>query len=143
MPSQDTGGRTAAITIVCIAVAVLSVFGAMNSYQVSARYAEQYPDTYGVNQAKARFAPVIAQIPAGAQLGYISDLKPNDAQYSAIFLAAQYALAPRQLVTGEKNRPEWAVGNFTKPQDFAAAGAGKGYEMVSDFGGGVVLYKRK
>jgi hypothetical protein len=35
------------------------------------------------------------------------------------------------------------VGNFSKPLDFAAAGAAKGYAMTADLGNGVVLYHRQ
>ena len=85
----------------------------------------------------------MAQIPADARLGYITDLQISDGSYSAIFIAAQYALAPRQLVTSDANPPDWALGNFTKQVDYAAAGASKGYAVTADFGGGVVLYRRK
>jgi hypothetical protein len=50
-------------------------------------------------------------------------------------------VAPRALLLNDP-RPEWAVGNFTKPLDFAAAGAARGYQMIADLGNGVVLYRR-
>jgi len=138
--------RATAVTVVCLAVAVLAVFAAMNSYQVSARYAEQFPDAYGAGRAQVRFAPVIERVPAKGRLGYITDLEPSASAYSAAFLAAQFALAPRAVILlGQvpSVAPEIAVGNFTKPLDFAAAGAAQGYDITSDLGNGVVLFHRR
>jgi hypothetical protein len=132
--------------VVSIAVGVLAVFGALNSFQVSQDYSAQYPDAYGGARAEIRFAPLAARTPSGAQLGYITDLDPSQPAYAAAFLAAQYALAPRLLVTltpTAGDRPEWAAGNFTRPQDYAAAGAPLGYEAAADLGQGVVLFHRK
>jgi hypothetical protein len=39
--------------------------------------------------------------------------------------------------------PEWAVGNFSKPQDYASAGDAHGYTLVADLGNGIVLFRRK
>ncbi len=81
---------------------------------------------------------------ANAQLGYLTDLEPAHQAYPAAFLATQYAVAPRQLLMiGPQARPEWAVGNFTKPIDFASTGAAQGYDVSMDFGNGVVLFHRK
>jgi hypothetical protein len=144
MASQQPSGRSTAVTVVCLAVAIMAVFGAMNSYQVSARYAAQYPDAYGAGRAQVRFAPLLERVPKTAVLGYITDLDPSSNPYSAAFLAAQYALAPRQLVTLRRGAaPEVAVGNFSKPQDYAAAGVAHGYELTAELGNGVVLYRRR
>ena len=127
-----------------LAVGILGVFGALNSYQVSKGYSEQFPDAYGGERAQIRFAPLLSQVPPGAGLGYVTDLDPAQPAYAPAFLAAQYALAPRVLVfVDAQHQPEWAVGNFTKPQDFAAAGASKGYDLAGDFGNGVALFHRK
>lgn len=145
MPTpHDSGSRKGAVTAVCLSVAVLSIFAAMNSYQVSARYSEQFPDAYGAGRAQIRFAPVLERVPATARIGYMTDLDPSQDAYSSAFLAAQYALAPRQLVlVGQGSPTDVAVGNFSKPLDYAAAGAARGYELVADLGNGVVLFRRK
>jgi hypothetical protein len=127
-------------------VGVLAVFGALNSFQVSQGYSAQYPDAYGGARAEIRFAPLAARTSSRAQLGYITDLDPSQPGYASAFLAAQYALAPRLLVllsAPSADRPEWAAGNFTKPQDYAAAGTPLGYEVSADLGNGVVLFHRK
>jgi len=126
-----------------LAVAILGAAGALNSYQVSAHYAEQLPDAYGGEHAQTRFAQLVERVPASAVLAYFTDLDPGPA-YDSAFLAAQYAVAPRVLVFlhGQPS-PEWAVGNFSKPADFAAAGEAKGYAMIADLGQGVILFRRK
>ncbi len=132
------------VTAAALAVAVLGAAGALTSYQVSAQYAQQYPDAYGAERAQARFAPLLERVPASAMLGYLTDLDASQPAYAPAFLAAQYALAPRALILlGGKEEPELAVGNFSKPLDFAAAGEARGYALVEDLGNGVVLFRRK
>jgi len=142
--TQTPQNRSTVVTVVCLAVGVLSVFGALNSYQVSTGYAAQFPDAYGGGVAQLRFAPLNARVPATAELGYFTDIDPTLPAYSAAFLAAQYAVAPRVLLfVDAQTQPEWAAGNFTKPMDFAAAGDAKGYTLTADLGNGVVLFHRK
>ncbi len=132
------------VTFAAVAVAVLGAAGALSSYQVSASFAQQYPDAYGGERAQTRFAPLLERVPASAELGYFTDLDGSQPAYAPAFLAAQYAVAPRVLVfLDEQQKPEWAVGNFTRPLDFAAAGASRGYAMVADLGNGVVLFRRQ
>jgi hypothetical protein len=125
-------------------VAALAVMGAFNSYQVSKGYSAQYPDAYGGASAEARFAPLLARVPPDGVLGYFTDLQPSQAAFAPAFLAAQYAAAPRQLlIVDAQTQPEWAVGNFAKPQDLAQAGEAHGYTLAADLGNGVVLFHRK
>ena len=132
------------VTVAAIAVAALGALGAMNSYQVSAAYSAQYPDAYGGERAQTRFAPLNDRVPASAELGYFTDLDGSQPAFAPAFLAAQYAVAPRVLLFLDgRVQPEWAVGNFSKPQDFAAAGEVRGYSMAADLGNGVILFRRK
>jgi hypothetical protein len=143
---QDTHleGRKLVVTAICFAVPLLVIFAALNAYQVSARTAEQFPDTYGVARAEQRFAPLMERLPANAQVAYITDLEQSNPAYPAALMATQYALAPRQLfIAGEGTRPEWAAGNFSRPVDFAAAGATHGYDVAADLGSGVILFRRR
>jgi len=136
--------RSTAVSAACLAAAILSVAGAWRSFDLAAAYAQQYPDTYGVSMAEARFAPVLGRIPDREPLGYITDLDPADTRYHAALMGAQYAVAPRHLfqLTGA-NRPHWAVGNFYRESDRAALAASKGYKVVTDLGNGVVLFRRQ
>ena len=142
--ANTPSSRSTLVTVILLAVAVVAVYGALNSYQVSAEYARQYPDAYGGERARIRFAPLESKVPANAELGYFTDLDPSQAAYTPAFLAAQYAVAPRVLIfVDAKSMPQWAVGNFSKPQDYASAGDARGYSLVADLGNGVVLFRRK
>ena len=144
LPTNNSSTRSTLITVVLFAVALVAVYGALNSYQVSAEYARQYPDAYGGERARIRFAPIFSKIPENGELGYFSDLDRSHPAFAPAFLAAQYALAPRSLLfLDEKPMPEWAVGNFSKPQDYAPLGEAHGYSMAADLGNGVVLFRRK
>jgi hypothetical protein len=131
------------VTIAALTVAGLGAAGAISSYQVSASNAQLLPDMYGAEKAQVRFAPLRDRIPAQAALGYFTDLDSSQPAYAPAFLAAQYAVAPRMLLLDGKQTPEWAVGNFSKPMDFAAVGEARGYAMAADLGNGVVLFRRK
>ena len=126
-----------------VAVAVLAVLASFNSYQVSAANAGQFADAYGAALAEQRFAGALSQLPPHAVLAYLSDMPLGQLTGTAAFLAAQNALAPRMVIPVEKNpATEWAVGNFSRPLQYAAEGAKAGYGMVADFGSGVVLYRK-
>jgi hypothetical protein len=141
---RPTAQRSPIPAAACLAVGVLGVFGALNSYQVSRGYSEQFPDAYGGARAELRFAPLAARTAPDAQLGYFTDLDPSGTAYAAAYLAAQYALAPRLLLRVDaQTRPEWAVGNFAQSRDYTQAGDARGYGLVADLGNGVVLFQRK
>jgi hypothetical protein len=142
--TDNSSSRSTLVTAVLFGVALVAVFGALNSYQVSAEYARQYPDAYGGERARIRFAPLSSKIPANAEIGYFSDLESSHPAFAPAFLAAQYAVAPRiLLLLDAKTTPEWAVGNFSKPQDYAPLGETHGYSLAADLGNGVVLFHRK
>ncbi len=143
-PAVKNSRSPALIQGACLVVGVLAIFGALNSYQVSRGYSAQFPDAYGAARAQVRFAPLLERVPSSAELGYFTDLDPSQPAYAPAFLAAQYAVAPRLLIDLRNGfPPELAVGNFSKPQDFAAAGEARGYSLVADLGNGVALFRRK
>lgn len=98
------------------------------------------PDPYMIGAQMARYEQLQTALPRDAVMGYVSDLPPADSRSTVLFLGAQYALAPRILV--DDDRQQWVLGNFAAPADFAAVGAGRGLQMVRDFGNGVILYRR-
>lgn len=97
-------------------------------------------DPFQVQAQPERFRGVIGTLPPSVVAGYITDLQPTDRSAQIIFRTAQYALAPRLLRPGSAQ--EWVIGNFSKGGDFRAIGAGKGLQLVQDYGNGVVLYRR-
>ena len=116
-------------------VAVAAVLVSADSLQLSSQLQQ---DPWSVDAAVQRFQPAAARLPATGAIGYISDLAVN----SAAFLTAQYALAPRLLVPVGNAEPEQAIGNFSKPSDYAGIGAKAGYRVEADLGNGVILYRK-
>lgn len=135
-------GRWSRVRVVALAVALVSVAAAFRAADISRQLARQSPDPFQIEAAMLRFSALASRLPPGQVLGYLSDLPPGD-RATLAFLQAQYALAPnllRPLSSGA--RPQWAVGNFSRPLDVAALGAQHGYVVEQDFGNGVVLYRK-
>ena len=84
---------------------------------------------------------LLAAVPAGAEMGYLTDAAPGSVADTSMLLSAQYVLAPRLVARGAAH--EWVVGNFTRPGDFAAIGRNNGVRLVQDFGNGVVLFRKE
>jgi hypothetical protein len=122
-----------------IIVAIAAVLASADSLQIASQL---QPDPYGAESAVQRFAPADARLPPLGSVGYISDLSVLGRDGMTAFLAAQYALAPRLLVPVERASPQQAVGNFSRPSDFAGAGAQAGYALEADLGNGIVLYRK-
>jgi hypothetical protein len=152
-----------------LAVAALAIAGLIHSYEVSADLSGRSPDPYRVAAGEQRFADAARRLPAMGVIGYLSDLPcegcARDSTQAgsgprrqggdmsrgtalrnagnAAFVAARYALAPRLVApTPEAPSAEWALGNFSRPLDFAGFGQQFGFTMVADLGNGVVLYRR-
>jgi hypothetical protein len=123
-----------------IAIAILAAYSSLDSYSVAQ---SQVRDPYGADAAVERFRMVAQRLPPGTPLVYISDVSISSAAGTPAFLAVQHALAPSLLVrSGSRLRPDWAIGNFSRPVDYSQAGAPVGFQMVKDFGTGVVLFRR-
>jgi hypothetical protein len=135
--NTGSGLRVAAgLGVVC----VLALSGMLHSIRVAQRLSVESRDPYGVELAMRRFAPARVQLPRGAVAAYFTDVPMSTDAGVAAFLAAQHAVAPVLLVAPrEGEAPEWAVGNFSRPQDFARPG----YQVAADLGNGVVLYRRE
>jgi len=116
--------------------ALLSVAGATEFYGEQTERNRVERDPYKVSDQVIRFAPVKEIVPPDAQVGYVSDVAADP----ALVLTAQYALAPRLIVRNPASG--WVIGNFSKPQDFAAFGRGRGLTLVKEFPSGVVLFRR-
>lgn len=138
-PDARTVRYPALLPAAVFALALLAPLGALQSYRVAKEMAAASQDPYGVARAVERLSPLRERLPAGARVAYFTDVPVNTEAGTAAFLAAQYALAPCLLVDADATpRPEWAVGNFSKPQDFSRPG----YKLAADFGNGAILYRR-
>lgn len=120
---------------------VLCLLGAVEYDQFESAYQEQNRDPYLISAQFVRFGPLLSSVPQGAELGYVTDTQPGSVTDSAMFLGAQYVLAPRLLAKGAGH--EWVVGNFSRPADFTAIGRNNGLRLQQDFGNGVVLFRRE
>ena len=122
---------------------VLAVAASFDYYGASARYQQSNTDPYRIAEQLERFRPAIGILPPSSVVGYLSDLPVSGMDGRAAFLSAQYTLAPRLLVeAGAGPPPRLAIGNFSHPQDFAAAGRPLGLHVDRDLGNGVVLFSR-
>jgi hypothetical protein len=131
------------VMIPAVAVAVLVVAASFNLYGGSKNYQKANRDAYGVAAQVERFRPAAEVLPPASAIGYLSDIPTAETAGRAAFLSAQYALAPRLLVAVDSAPlPERAIGNFSKPVDYAAGGRMFGFAVERDMGNGVVLYKR-
>ena len=130
----------AAIAGVTIAV-LLCLWGSWSSYGYESDFQRQNSDPYLVSAQFTRFAGVLSSIPEADEIGYITDTPPGSVANTAMFLSAQYVLAPRLLIRGAAH--ERVLGNFTRPADFAAIGQSQGLRLVQDFGEGVALFRRE
>ena len=122
-----------------VLVAAAAVLASFSSLQLASA---TQADPWNIQSAVERFQGAASRLPAEEDLGYISDLPVQDSNGTLVFLSAQYALAPRLLTPIEDNAPGEAIGNFSKRQDYAAAGAKAGYRVEADLGNGVILYRK-
>jgi len=123
------------------AAALLALWGAVAYYASESAYQRENSDPYQVAAQFVRLRPVASALPANAVIGYWTDAQPDSVVESAMFLSAQYVLAPRLLQKGAIR--DWVLGNFTRPADFAALGRSRGLRLQQDFGNGVVLFQRQ
>jgi hypothetical protein len=132
------------VLIACCAVAMLALWSAVNFYSATAEAAGENADVYKVGEQPARFHDLIAALPAGGIIGYVSDAPANTALGAALYSSAQYTLAPRLVTDGPVNPPpEWVIGDLSKPLDVAQFGNQRGLILVKDFGNGAVLYRNR
>ena len=123
-------------------IILLSIVVAFQSYRAADSYARAYQDPYMINAQPERLRDAIPYLANQAEVGYLSDISFEVTSGSAAYFGVMYALAPR-LVTRSADRQEWVVGNFSHPQDYAAAGAAHHLEVVKDFGNGIVVFRRR
>lgn len=130
-----------AVTASIAAVSLLCLWGSFASFESESSYQQQYRDPYMISMQFTRFEPLLPAVPERAEIGYLTDAQPGSVTESAMFLGAQYVLAPRLVEKGASH--EWVLGNFTRPGDFDAVGRSHGLRLQQDFGNGVVLFRKE
>jgi hypothetical protein len=127
-----------------LVAAVLALWGVLGYFGSEGSYQEQYRDPFQIAAQSARLEGFRDAVAADAVLGYLTDAAPGSVVSDSMFLAAQYALAPRLVAketNDKKTNYQQVLGNFTRPADFAALGRQYGLNLERDFGNGVVLYR--
>jgi hypothetical protein len=119
----------------------MSLWGAVQHFGAESEYQKQARDPQQIAAQAARLEGIRAAAPENAVLGYLTDVDLNAVAGQVMFNAAQYVLAPRLIRHDAES--DWALGNFTRPADFAAAGRAHGLRVERDFGNGVVLFRRE
>jgi hypothetical protein len=132
-----------------IAVLVVLLYAGVTTVQWVTRAATARPrrGEDEISVYERRFEPLRSALPARGVVGYLGDPDPTGptpetANAAALlhfrrYLLAHYALAPLLLI--ESTNPEFVVGNFDAG---AVPPTPSGFQMVRDFGGGLVLYRR-
>jgi hypothetical protein len=127
-----------------LVAALLALWGVLGYFGFEGSYQEQYRDPFQIAAQSARLESFRDAVAADAVLGYLTDAAPGSEVSDAMFLSAQYTLAPRLLVketSAKETNYQQVLGNFTRPGDFAAIGRQYGLSLQRDFGNGVVLYR--
>jgi hypothetical protein len=143
-PGTSWGG-----TRVRIALLLILLYAAASTARWLQRTA-MWPVHPGQDEITAhdrRFAVLRPALPARGVVGYLGHPEPTgptprDSNAAALlhfrrYLLAQYALAPLVLI--ESIEPEFVVGNFDPG---AEPPTPAGLQVIRDFGGGLVLFRR-
>jgi glycosyltransferase involved in cell wall biosynthesis len=131
-----------------IAMALVLLYGAVSTVHWL-REAAAWPRRIGRDEISVndrRFVELRDLLPSSGRVGYLGDPAlggdtPEEENATALqhfrrYLLAQYALAPVVLV--EDIEPDLVVGNFDAD---AVRPPPDGFELLRDFGGGLVLYR--
>jgi hypothetical protein len=143
MPAKLQARYPAKVLAAVAAVAALSLWACVDFYGVTREYASANADRYGLGGMYERLAPVARALPDGVSVGYLSDVPVVGVRGGTAFFAARYILAPRvvmQMIAG--NKPDWVLGNYSRPADYGAIASKHSLAMVQDFGQGLVLFRR-
>ena len=131
------------VVLAAFAAGTIAVFGGLTSYNVTRALNQQTKDPYDIRATAERMAPLLKRVPSNVTLGYISDVRIDTDAGKAVYFAAQYAVAPHLLVdAGASGAYEFALGNFSQGQDYAAVGKAAGLALVENFDHGVILYRK-
>jgi hypothetical protein len=124
--------------------AIVSLLAALECSSALSASNQAAQDPYLINIQDRRFSALAGAVPAGASVGYVSDLAPDSVAGQAAFQGARYALAPRLVAPLEAAAPgvSLAVGNFSGPVNLEDLRARQGLTLVHDFGGGILLLRR-
>lgn len=124
----------------CLAIALLSLGNIPQFWNTSASLA-QASDPWGIAARHARFATMASKLGTVKTLGFIT-AAADSATSEALYYDAAFELAPRFVLLNDNHPSEFIAGSFTTPIDPRLIAQANGLQVVEDFGGGVVLFRR-
>ena len=125
----------------CGLIAVLSLWNTLDACRKTETGAAR-GNPYGIELQQARLQGLISSLPAVSVVGYFTDPDSGLVTDVGKLLGAEYAFAPRILVRQSQFPQQWVVGDFSRPIDLAGFAQMHGFQLVGDFGDGIVLFKR-
>jgi hypothetical protein len=127
----------AGVVLLCVSAVIYSVEICRRTHVLS----KAPPD--GITLHERRLAELRGRLPARGVVGYVSDDfgGAETPQSWRRFATTQYSLAP--LILERTTAHELVVGVFDDPGAATAVSAGGDLLLVEEFGGGVVLFKKK
>jgi hypothetical protein len=141
MAQSSEAARSPFVTkLSLVAASLLCLLGATRYYRFETAYQMQNPDRFIAPQME-RLSGLVTTLPESAVVGYVTDAPAGSAADSAMFLSAQYVLAPRLLDRKSNKNP--VVGNFLRPGGIAGFAESRKLRIERDFGNGVVLFQRE
>jgi hypothetical protein len=139
MPAANSQNAARIATGGVLLAALLAVAGALQFHGLETAFQDSHRDRFYIAARSSIFEPLLAMLPPGAEIGYITDVESGSTNETYMFLSAQYYLAPRLLLRGDAH--DWVIGSFRKPANFAAFAA-RGLRLERDFGNGLLLFRR-
>ncbi len=122
-------------------VALLGLSGCLSAYV--AIHQRNQSNTARVEDQVARLEPIVAAIPPGPRVGYVTDAGAAGVNGATGFLIATYAIAPRLLVDVKYAKPgDPVLGAYARPGEIPASAARNGLVVERDFGSGLVLLRK-
>ncbi len=128
------------VVAACFAIALLSLGDVTQFWRTSASLT-QPADPWGIAARHARFAAMSAKLGTVKTLGFIT-YGADPATTEALYYDAAYELAPRFVLLNPSPPSAFIAGIFSVPVNASFIAQANGIQVVEDFGGGVVLFRR-
>jgi hypothetical protein len=128
------------VVAACLAIALLSLWSTQQFWRKSASLT-QPAEPWGIAARHAGFAAMSAKLGKVKTLGFIT-AGPDPATTEALYYDAAYELAPRFVLLDDNAPNQFVAGSFSTPVNPALIALTNHIQLVEDFGGGVVLFRR-
>ena len=128
---------TAGVLLLCVSAVLYSVEICRRTHVLT----KEPPDNITLHEM--RLAELRKRLPACGRVGYVADDSDrlDTPRAWRRFATTQYSLAP--VILERTTAHEFVVGVFDDPGAVPAVAAADGLLVTEEFGGGVVLFKKK